>query len=48
MLGLGVPGAWAALEAVSAAYQGWPIFPANGASQGAGWVVREVCVGIVQ
>ena len=47
MLGLGVAGAWAALEAISAAYHGWPIFLANGASQGAGWVVREVYVGIV-
>ena len=26
MLGLGVAGAWAALEAISAAYHGWPIF----------------------
>jgi hypothetical protein len=40
-------GAWAALEAISAAYHCWPMFPANGASQGAGWVVREVYVGIV-
>ena len=33
--------AWAepVLEAISAAYHGWPIFPANGASLGAGWVV---------
>ena len=47
MLGLGVAGAWAALEAISAAYHGWPIFPANVASQGAGWVEQEVYVGIV-
>jgi hypothetical protein len=47
MLGLGVAGAWAALEAISAAYHGWPIFRAYGASHGAGWVVREVYVGIV-
>ena len=47
MLGSGVAGAWAALEAISAAYHGWPIFSAYGASQGAGWVVREVYVGIV-
>jgi hypothetical protein len=47
MHGLGAAWAELVLEAISAAYHGWPIFPANGASQGAGWVVQEVYVGIV-
>ncbi len=47
MLGFGGAWAWAALVAIFIGYHGWPIFLANGASQGAGWVVREVYVGIV-
>ena len=47
MRGLGAVWAELVLEAISAAYHGWPIFSAYGASQGAGWVVREVYVGMV-
>ena len=47
MHGLGAAWAELVLEAIFATYYGWPIFPANGALQGAGWVVREVYVGIV-
>jgi hypothetical protein len=42
MCGLGTAWAELVLEAISATYHGWPIFPANGALQEAGWVVREV------
>ena len=47
MRGLGAAWAELVLEAISTVYHGWHIFPANGALQGAGWVVREVYVGIV-
>ncbi len=39
MHGLGAAWAEPVLEAISAAYHGWPIFLAHGALQGAGWVV---------
>ncbi len=47
MHGLGAAWAELVLEAISASYHGWPIFQANGALQGAGWVVQEDYVGIV-
>ncbi len=47
MLGLGVPRAWAALEAISAAYHGWPENVANCVTEYRTARVREVYVGIV-
>ena len=46
MLGLGVPRAWAALGAISAAYHGWPENVANCVVDLTARV-REVYVGIV-
>ncbi len=47
MLGLGVPGAWAVLGAISAAHHGQAIFWANCASRGPLGGLREVYVGMI-
>ena len=48
MLGLGVPPAWAALGAISAAHHGWPENVANCVTEYCTVREREVYVGIVQ
>ena len=47
MLGLGVPGAWAVLGAISAAHHGQAIFWANHASGGPLGGLHDVYVGMV-
>ena len=48
MVGLGVPWAWVALGAISAAHHGWPENVANYGAEYCTARVREVNVGIVQ
>ena len=48
MLGLGVPRAWAELEAISAAHHGWPENVAHCVAEYCTARVQEVYVGIVQ
>ena len=48
MVGLGVPWAWVALGAISAAHHGWPENVANYGAEYRTARVREVDVGIVQ
>ncbi len=48
MVGSGVPWAWVALGAISAAHHGWPENVANYGAEYRTARVREVYVGIVQ